>query len=225
MTRNEVDQKEILRNEYRTTVSEFDGEYTKSTIFLLPAALINISNANIRSNLVNAYLEDVDHEHDYIRPIFVLFKTEDVKNIEWRKLELDLQNKEEFITTYSCGFQGKYELLMFVFKCPDEFKDDYYKFKRGKYSEFSTRYKRKFPEIMLNKEGKHVKSLAYAVINKTDFAKEFLKKALLLSNEDIQEFSELWSIPTKEREYYRYIKTDNQNENCKDSIAEEQCNP
>lgn len=223
MTKNEVDINKQVQNSYEVPISEYDGELTKTSMFLLPMLDISISNVDVKPYFVNAFINDTEYPNDFVRPIFVLLKTDSYQNVGYRKLTLLLTRKENYIASYSSGKNKEDHLIMFVFLCPDKFKDDYYKFKKGQYSQFSAEYKKKFPKTASDSKGQHVISITHAVVNKTDFAKDKLKAHLLITEEEVRELDEWWALPTREREYYHYVKPeidDNPTEE-RQSVSEE----
>lgn len=202
--------KELLNNTYIVPESIFDGRYTKTSLFMLPSLDISLSSINIKPFLINAFLDDREYNHIFIRPIFVLFKTKSYKDITWKKLYESLMKKPEYLVDYDCGIQNDFNLVMFVFACPEKYKEDYYHFKRGRYSKFSEEYKKKFPEAVTNDKGKFVKSLMYGVIHKTNYIKSEVERVLMLDPNIIDEMDELWEIPLRHREYYRYKNDENE---------------
>lgn len=209
MTKNGIDVDESVSNDYVVRDSEFDGRYTKTSLFLMPAIGFNIHSSQTRPYFVNAFLDDKGCQHEYERPIFVLLKTRTFSDTGWKRLNNELQKKPEFITSYDCGTQNEHDLIMYVFQCNDFYKDDYYNFRKGKYSKFSDAYKKKFSEIIIDEKGHPVKSIMYGVINRTDEMKKKVAKMLKLEYKFVnEELEELWERPRREREYYRFLKTE-----------------
>lgn len=223
MTKNEISLKDALLEGYITPTSMYDGIYTKTTQFMLPSISVNIKNKIVFKFFVNSYINDVKHEHEYERPIFVLFSVKDFKDKDWEKVYSALILSPNYITDYDCGKQDEDNLVMIVFRVPDEYARDYYLFKKGKYSQFSQQYKEKFPRFVATDDNKNEpkESIMWQVINKSDLLKEELAKEFTAKNDNGQyfkqddydqmlatfnEMDEIWDIPRKEREYYRYEK-------------------
>ena len=222
MTKNGIDLKDTIQNDYEIPSSIFDGRYTKTSLFILPTVDINRQSQHVKPYFVNAFLDDKGYEHDFVRPVFVLFRTKSLKDSGWRKLYEAIRTKKEYILDYDLGMQDGYNLIMCVFKCRDEFKEDYYHFKKGRYSQFSPVYKKKFSETIVDENGSFVKSMMYGVINKTDYMKEKIKTIFVMDDEDVNDMQEWWDIPRGKREYYRFNEK-NQNGNInKGSTSETQ---
>lgn len=211
MIKNEISVREIVENFYELPLSNFDGKYTKTSLFLLSCLDINLYKPIVKKFLINAFIEDMQYKNSFKRPIFCLFKVSNFKDNDWKTIYKICKSKEEFITDYDCGIikntEGTLEnLVMVVFECPKVFQEDYYNFRRGKYSKFSEELKLKLPETILNDSGTKVTSLVYNVVNKTEYMKNKVKEMFGLSEEEIQDQEEYWDIPRRERECYRYKK-------------------
>lgn len=202
MTKNEVDINKVVRECYVTPDSLYDGPYTKTTQFMLPAIGINIKSKLIFNFFVNTYIEDSGIRHNYKRPIFVLFAVTDFSTREWSKVYSTLVKTDNYIHDYDVGIKDEKKLVMMVFKVPDEFEQDYYHFKRGRYSQFSEAFKAKFPRYI----GDGKESLLWQAINKAPELKRKIEDEFLLEEGqmDWPDATEIWDKPRKEREYYRY---------------------
>jgi hypothetical protein len=75
MNRNEINIDEVLNEPYVVRDGAFDGKWTKTTQFLNPLIDLNLRNRIIMNYFVNMFLDDHAVEHNYVRPIFVLFRT------------------------------------------------------------------------------------------------------------------------------------------------------
>lgn len=209
MIRNEVNVNEVVKQEYITPVSLYDGVYTKTTQFLLPAIALNVKNRLIHSFFVNSYVGDKGHRNNYDRPIFVLFAVKDFASREWHKVYSTLVKSENYVDDYDCGKQDDKNLVMMVFRVPEEFEEDYYHFKRGRYSKFSKEYKSKFPQYVHNENGEKVESMIWQVIHKSATLKRKLEDEFGLDygQLDKDDTAEIWDLPRRNREYYRYEET------------------
>lgn len=219
MTRNEVIIKNAVTQDYITPSSNVDGKYTKTTQFMLPAVKVHAANKTVNRFFINSYLDDMEHPHNYDRPIFVLFGVKDFKDNDWRKIYAAFTLSPDYITDYDCGVHDDIHLVMMVFKVPEEFAKDYYHFKRGRYSQFSIKYRDKFPRWIYDRNGKQQECIIWQVINKAydlrqKIAEEFAAKRpdgtfydpedVVKLRADIDSWNEIWDIPRKNREYYRY---------------------
>src|SRR5690349_13453311 len=128
MIKNEIDINEIMRDKWKIFQSKFDGGFTKTTQFMLPSIDITITPALLKA-FKNAFLNDVNHEHNYDRALFLLFTIHDLKL--WYRINVDLIKNPNYVNDYNVGVddEGK-DLVMYVFKVPEKYKEDYYNFRR-----------------------------------------------------------------------------------------------
>lgn len=221
MTKNEVDINNTLLNDYDTPSSLFDGPYTKTTQFMLPSININVKSDVIFKFFINAFLDDKEHPHNYTRPVFVLFGVDDFNSKEWKNAYNILTSSKDYICDYDCGMQEiqnykrstiRAYLVMIVFQIPQEFEEDYYHFKRGRYSRFSTKYRERFPRHV---DASNKESILWRIINKSADLKRELEVEFKMNDLELDKTTtwrgktypvaeEIWDIPRKDREYYRY---------------------
>lgn len=204
MKRSDKDIAKVIEEKYVTSTSLYDGKYTKTTQFILPAVGINLKNQLVFRFFINAYVGDKGHENAYERPIFVLFGTEDVKNPYWLKTYNALTESKNYTTDYDCGIQDNKHLVMMIFQVPKQFVDDYYNFKKGKYSKFSEEFKSKFPQYIKEGTGPEKESIIWQVINKADSLKREVEREFMMPEGSMNDAEEIWDIPRRNREYYRY---------------------
>ena len=204
MTKNEINLNDVITENYVAKKSIFNGKYNKTSQFLLQSLGIKLESLMMKEFRVNAYLDDKERDHDYIRPIFLLLKSKEIISNEWRKTVNALVKNDAFVEIYDPGYDNGYFLTMFVFKCPDKWKDDYYLFKKGKYSQFSKEYKKLFCELTTNDVGAMVKSIPYSVVYKTELVKRKMEKEFLYEHGYFDYLDEIWEAPRREHEYYRY---------------------
>lgn len=211
-----IKQAEVLQETYQTPSSKYDGIYSKTAQFMIPAIGIKITNPLVFKYFVNAYLTDMNHEHNYTRPIFILFSIKDYKEKNWLMVYNKLITSKNFITEYDVGIKNNNFLLMMVFQVPEEFEQDYINFKIGRYSRFSEKYKQKFPEFLDDKKTK--KNIHWQIINKDedlkrdiekDYGMDFgeLDKPTIINKEIFPPAEEIWDKPDKKRENYNYKAT------------------
>ena len=227
MKHNNIQIEDVLYTKTIQAINPYNlGRFNKSTYFLLPMFGHYIGTSGLfRDLLVNIYLDDCEHEHKYIRPLFFLFKTPSFTNIDWINLQKHFKEKSPFADTYLNEYfvgietkNGKHDFLyMFVFTCPKNYIEDFYKFKQGKYSEFSLEYKKKFPKEARSL-GKIVESKIYGAIHKTESLKNFLVSEFLVDKKEEEKFrnllntcAELWDKPKPEEEYFNYKNHENTN--------------
>lgn len=207
MTRNEIDITQQKEECFTTKESMFDGHWTKTTQFLNPMVDINLKNKIIMRYFKNMYLDDFGIEHQFERPIFILFKVADFQDPLWLKVYGAFTGSKHYVFDYDIGTQDGQNLVMVVFRAPDEFAPDYYHFKRGKYSQFSDKLKDRFPRFLAHPQtGEPQESIIWGVINKSRKLKELLEEEFGTPVHEWDKAEELWDLPRKEREYYRYTE-------------------
>lgn len=205
MTRNNEVLDEIVKESSKLDESEFDGKYTKTALFMLPSVDIDLRNRLISKYISNAFLNDMEHEHDYVRPIFVLFSVSLQNEVEWRDLCKVLRTKNPcYLDDYYVGKESGKHLIMYIFSVPDKWKADYFLFKRARYSKFSDEYKSKFPEKVTSKSGTDIESLVWGAMHKSNNLKAFIKKRFAISDSIVDEMEEIWGELIDRRENYRY---------------------
>lgn len=165
---------QVIQEDYIPNQSPFNGRWTKTALFLLPMLDLNLKHPYLQKYLFNAYLDDKELEHNFVRPIFLLFKVENYNEPDFKKLSDVLVHNRVY--DYDIGKQEGYNLVMMVFSTPEKYKEDYYHFKTGRYSKFSTEYKQKFPRETINEKKQRVESLMYGAIYKTEFRKDWVAK-------------------------------------------------
>lgn len=219
---NHVSIDDVLYHKTIQAINPYNlGRFNKSTYFLLPMLESYIGNNKLLNNLlVNVYLDDKDHDNEYTRPLFLLFKMQSFTDPDWLAIQKIFKIKEPFVdlylNEYYVGTEKKdgifHHLYMFVFATPLKRKEDYYHFKMGRYSQFSDEYKRRFPKEAIS-GGKIVESKIYGAIHKTTNLKEYLIKEFNVNKKEednfrqvINECDELWDKPKPEEEYFNYKK-------------------
>lgn len=218
MTMEKIKEAEVLQETYQTPSSEYDRKFSKTSQFMVPAIGINITNKAVFKYFSNAYLTDMQHKHDYVRPIFILFSVDDFEEKDWKNVYTTLTKLPNFITEYDVGVQDGAYLVMMVFQVPEKFENDYVNFKLGRYSQFSEEYKKKFPEF-LDKEKKK-KNIHWQIIHKDEDLKRIVEEEFNMEYGELDRPTmwrgnlypaavEIWDKPNK-RECYRYVKVENE---------------
>jgi len=232
MTKNEIDIDEIIQEKWKPHESSFNGKYNKTSLFLLNMIELNIRERLVAKYFVNAYLDDKEYEHDLVRPLFVLFKVTDVFSREWIEFTKVIRYKEplakHLILDYNVGKEDKADLIMFVFRIPDRWKEDYYHFKAGRYSKFSEIYKKLFPKDVKGSDGKLTESIVWGAMYKSANLKNMVAKKLtpcdnkgvILDEVGYKEIrsildkvDEIWDAPRRDEEYYRYKTKEHEQDN------------
>lgn len=206
---------EVLQESYIMPNSDLDGVFSKTAQFMIPAIGINISKPIIFKYFVNAYLNDTKHEHNYKRPIFLLFSVKDFKESNWIRVYEQMIKSSNFITEYDVGIKDGEYLVMMVFKVPDQYENDYINFKLGRYSRFSEEYKKKFPKFLGSDKKK--KNIHWQIIFKDEELKRKIEKEYNMDEGELDNptiakngaiisppAQEIWDKPNKKREVYRY---------------------
>ena len=201
MTKNKTNPKSVLEAIWKIFDSKFDGVFTKTTQFMLASLEITLSTLMLKS-FKNAFINDAEHENDYVRPIFVLFRMEGKR--EWERMYKDLIANVNYVSDYNVGTEDGKDLVMFVFKVPEKFAEDYYNFKAGKYSRFSANYKAKFSENITSKTKGKQSSVIWKVINKDDSLKRDLEEQFNLNENFLDDQDEIWDKPRNKREVYNF---------------------
>jgi len=161
--------------------------WTKSTLFLLPM-IEEVLGAYYKSyGFKNLYLADHGYECLYDYCVYGLYKPRFTQ--QYISYETRLEEHPLCVDVYDVGEQRGQ--VMFVFKIPDEFKNDYDLFKIGKYSQFSKKYKALF------KKGSNI----YKVLFKDPELKVYWEKVL---NTKLPKENEVWDLPYPKDEIYRY---------------------
>jgi len=192
---------EALQENFLIPESVYDGKYSKTAQFMLPAIGVNVTKPIIAKYFENAFLTDREHKHNYVRPIFMLFSITDYMELDWKRVYARLIESKNYITEYDVGIKnGKY-LLMMVFSIPEQFANDYFSFRIGKYSKFSENYRKNFPEFIDKKKNIH-----WQIINKDSELKDKIIKLFNVDEDLFDEEDEIWDQPRYEREFYRYKK-------------------
>lgn len=165
------------------------GSFNRSFIFLAPMLDFNkdFINKNM-DNLVNIYYnceEDIDYDNKYKDRIYCVFKKDTFDHTK----AVNMYNTTQFIGTIE-----RDNYLIFIFKIPEIFSNDYTLFKKGMFSNMSKFYKAKaIAEYPLDKE------YLRAILNPTD--KDLQQLSLYLG---IKEgIKEVYSVPETSDEIFK----------------------
>ena len=159
-----------------------------SALFLTqPIVGMTLSKLVIDFGMENAFLEDEMNEEYTGDLLFILLHPThtDILDVLIAQQE---QNNINFIGEYD--YPDGYVVL--VYAIPEEMKSDFIKFKEGKYSEMSLKYKELF-DYTVTRNGKPEKSLQFMVLYKDKEFKDNLEGYLGVT---IDNNSELWQPPS-----------------------------
>jgi hypothetical protein len=155
---------------------------------------------NLGPFFVNAYIEDLEFEHSYRFPLFLLIKVKE-HNQEYKDIHQTLAGNKNFVYSYVAGREGMEYLYMYVFECPSEFIKDYERFLQGTYSKFSPSYKSRFNRTVPNREGRFVESPIYGALFRTAKIKEKIERII---GETLGNEQEYWGVYEPRIEIFRY---------------------
>lgn len=169
------------------------GDPNKTKSYVLPMIINSMSEVKSDKpgtpeyQFLNSFIGD-DH-YNIEDHILLLYK---FSGQPWFiQFEEKLEKHPHFVYKYD---PDKYH-VMFVFKVPDEYKEDFKKFKEGKYSEFSQSYKDKIGIVH-----KSSFSVLKAVLYREESAYKKLENEFGIKIPRTQEAS---SLPIREKEYYQ----------------------
>jgi len=160
-------------------------DHTRSTTYILP--LLGNNRADFPSDS-HTFLGDVNREEFKNKILLLIKKRTDpwfVQNLE------SLILKEEYETSYDCN--NNY--LMLVYNIPEKYKDNYFKFKEGKYSLFDDEYKRKV--LSFHNLGTH-SAIGKVLYRDITLYKEWEK----VLGVPIPRTQEIGNMPNLKEEYY-----------------------
>jgi len=160
-----------------------------------------MKNRNIYG-FINIYLDNPLHNIRYKEAVHILF--DPLFTIQYQEYEYFLHESPLCLEIYNIN-EGylpgeKNTKVMFVFKIPDDYIEDYHYFLNGDYSKFSDKYKSRF------KPG----SLPHRVITQDSKLKKLWEKRL---KRKLGENDELYGLWKPENEIYNYKQNKNESKN------------
>lgn len=187
-----------------------------STIFLLNPLGLDKQRLD-KIGFVGTYLNDEYNQTDYINPVYLLFRPENVNNFQvFVENEYDRVNTHTGTKDLRADYdRGNGEIVM-VYEFP--FAKDYQRFLSGKYSEFSQDVIKTYPKTVKNKQGFTILGIPYRIITRdvesenilTEvYGKTFLTQmpivtiAQMLEEKYDTPFTddmELWTLPSTDKE-------------------------
>lgn len=220
LNNSKINLEELLQDPYKDHESEFHWKrlgkmYNKSSYFLTPMIGVGLEGNVCMRYLRSAYYDDKGIEHDFERPIFMLFNVSNPADKTWKDFVSAIVLKDIYITDYYVGLAGKHSLFMYVFQAPACFSEDYKNFKEGRYSLMSPEYKKKFPQYLYGPTGSKKESRVWGILNKSDVLKDEVVKAFIVPStskpEDVvslrrsmDAWDEVWDAPNPRAEIFHY---------------------
>lgn len=218
MLTNEVDLNIILQDNYKDHDSEFNWRrgnriHNKSTYFALPFIGLSVEGNICSRYLRNAYLDDKTIEHDFERPLFVLFRVKNLKEKFWIDFCKTAPMRENYVMDYYVGQEGENTLIMYVFQVPEKWAKDFKLFKQGCYSKMSKTYKDLFDQYLYTPSGDKRETRMWGILNKSEALKDEVVKRfinpgtstpddVILLRRDINTWDEVWDAPNDNAEIF-----------------------
>ncbi len=163
------------------------NNWTKSTLFLLPMIEDVLGPYYKSYGFQNVYLSDHQYETIHENCLYVLYKP----RFTQAYIAYETKLEEHVLCTDIYDVGDKRGRVMFVFKIPSKFKNDFLLFKTGKYSKFSKEYKSLF------KKGSNIHKVVWRSLE----LKSYWEKRL---NTKLPKENEVWDLPYPKDEIYRY---------------------
>lgn len=173
------------------------NDKTNTTLFLVPALEIP-EHILKQMGFVNSFLVDKNKSYnkkDKTIKVVCLFKPR-AKAMFASHLE-DLDEEGLVLDEYDYP-EGH---VVVVFKFPERYRKDYELFMQGKYSKFSSEFKKIFPEKNRSYEdGKFDYTLHFHIFKRTPGMREFIEDDLGIEIDREDKSFEYWGIPDSKRE-------------------------
>ncbi len=138
----------------------------------------------LKSNgFINAYIQDVDKDHQYKDSVYLLFKPKDLDKFR-EFLDNEYERTKSIIEDYD--YEDGYVVI--VYQLNEKYKKDFELIKEGKYSQTSDTFKNVFPKtVKISKNGlsKEEISLQYRIFNKSEDLLEFWENKLNINLKEI----------------------------------------
>lgn len=232
---NDVNLDTLLQEDCKDHESEFNWKrgfkiHNKTTYFALPFIDLSVDGNICGRYIRNAYIDDMGIEHDFIRPLFVLFRVRNLKEKPWADFCKLNSQRDVYITDYYVGQEGEDTLVMYVFQVPEKWGADYQLFKMGQYSQMSGAYKSKFPQYSYTPSGDKREMRMWGILNKSEALKDEVVKRFIVPTtstkedvislrRDMNTWDEIWDAPQLNAEIFRYVpEKDKENDTSENSI-------
>lgn len=144
---------------------------------------------NYENNLLGCYIKDLNRP-EYDNHIFLRYKFEGFAKSLYSKFEDKIADCELLETFYDVPIDGG-DTVMFVFKVPEEYQEDYNNFLQSKYSKLSDNYKKKiisYHGATNSKNAAFLESILYKHPERRKLVEERIGRKL----RDDNELSEKW---------------------------------
>lgn len=164
----------------------------KTFIYLFPMLEDRI---NYTKNLLGCYIGDLDYPQ-YNKHILLRYKFSGNVKDAYLKFEEEIENCELLETFYDIK-DDKKDTVMFVFKIPEEYKDDYDTFIKSEYSKLSEDYKKKIIDFHTKKsfqKNPKNKTILEGILYKTKLGKQKLETKIGQPVTPNMEFASAWDI-------------------------------
>lgn len=215
MLRNDIDPNLVIIEDYHEHESEFNGKYNKASLFTLPFIDMSVGTNITTRYLRNVFVDDFGIEHDFVRPLFLLFSVKNQKERFWVDFCKTAVARDVYVTDYYVGTDEDEHLIMFVFRVPEKWAEDYKNFKVGRYSLMSDVYKKKFAQHTFSPSGEKRETRMWGILNKSDALKDAVTKMFIVPTtataedvvtlrRDMNNWDEVWDKPQPAEEIFRY---------------------
>ncbi len=175
---------------------------TNTSLWLMPA--LEIPEHILRQmGFVNAFLGDKDrfYKEDGVIRLTCLFKPRARAMFETHLKDMEDEGMVLDEYDYPQGY------VVLTLKFPMRYKKDYELFLQGKYSKFSTEFKKIFPEKSKSyQDGKFDYSLYFHIFKRTPGMREFLEDDMGIEIDKTDTTMEYWGLYSTDREELQIIR-------------------
>lgn len=144
------------------------------TLFLVRPLGLTINDIE-KYGFINAFISDVNEEHQYENCVYLLFKPSDMD------LFMDFLDRERGLRNVVEDYDYEGGYVVVVYMLPSKFYKDYELIKQGLYSKTSRAFQEVFPKVIkIVKNGRHRDeiSLQYRIFNRTQDLINFWEEKL-----------------------------------------------
>lgn len=145
----------------------------------------------LKESLINVYLEDTENNHS---ECIYLYFNYNISNPEFTHFENELTKNDLFVESYDGD-----NTVLYVLKFPEEYKHEYYSYKRGEYSKFNVDAQLLIIKFLTEYlEGLHAGSIAFLttvkqIFNKSDELREKMELHLKATIDKDAELEEMYN--------------------------------
>ena len=173
-------------------INEEEIKINKSKTYLLPliSEVVPLPYKIINKSLLNTYVQDSKGKHKDC--IYLYFKY-DIVNPDFTKYEHELFNNEYFVESYDIN-----DKVLYVFKFPEEYMNEYNYYKQGIYSKYGMDAKLMILKYLAKLLGSNVHSIPTLkkikqILNKDNVLRGEMEKELKTRIKDSQELGEAFN--------------------------------